>query len=61
MSKLSILVYSDDSTVRQAVITALGKRLSPEFPENEIREFATADALRLYAVEENKGNKKTLI
>lgn len=60
MSKLSILVYSDDSTVRESVITALGKRLSPEFPENEIREFATADALRLYAVEENKGNKKAI-
>ncbi len=60
MSKLSILVYSDDSTVREAVITALGKRLAPEFPENEIREFATADALRLYAVEENKGNKKAI-
>jgi DNA-binding response OmpR family regulator len=40
------------------VITALGKRLSPEFPENEIHEFATADALRLFAITENKGNKK---
>jgi len=58
MSKLSILVYSDDSSVRKAVITALGKRLSPEFPENEIHEFATADALRLFAITENKGNKK---
>lgn len=60
MSKLSILVYSDDSSVRKAVITALGKRLSPEFPENEIHEFATADALRLFAITENKGNKKGL-
>lgn len=58
MSKLSILVYSDDSSVRKAVITALGKRLSSEFPENEIHEFATADALRLFAITENKGNKK---
>ena len=58
MSKLSIIVYSDDSSVRKAVITALGKRLSPEFPENEIHEFATADALRLFAITENKGNKK---
>ena len=58
MSKLSILVYSDDSSVRKAVITALGKRLLPEFPENEIHEFATADALRLFAITENKGNKK---
>lgn len=58
MSKLSILVYSDDSSVRKAVITALGKRLAPELPENEIQEFATADALRLFAIAENKGNKK---
>jgi CheY-like chemotaxis protein len=58
MSKLSILVYSDDSSVRKAVITALGKRLAPELPENEIQEFATADALRLFAITENKGNKK---
>jgi CheY-like chemotaxis protein len=60
MSKLSILVYSDDSSVRKAVITALGKRLSPEFPENEIHEFATADALRLFAITENRGNKKDI-
>jgi CheY-like chemotaxis protein len=58
MSKLSILVYSDDSSVRKAVITALGARLAPELPLNEIHEFATADALRLFAITENKGNKK---
>ena len=58
MSKLSILVYSDDSSVRKAVITALGTRLAPELPLNEIHEFATADAHRLFAISENKGNKK---
>lgn len=60
MSKLSIVIYSDDSTVRQSLRTALGARLSPEFPENEIHEFATADALRLFAVESNRENRKKI-
>ncbi|MGA1158509.1 MAG: hypothetical protein ACO3UT_01710 [Candidatus Nanopelagicaceae bacterium] len=60
MSKLSIVIYSDDSTVRQSLRKALGVRLSPEFPENEIHEFATADALRLFAVEGNRENRKKI-
>lgn len=60
MSKLSIVIYSDDSTVRQSLRKALGVRLSPEFPENEIHEFATADALRLFAVESNRENRKKI-
>ena len=60
MSKLSIVIYSDDSTVRQSLRTALGARLSPEYPENEIHEFATADALRLFAVESNRENRKKI-
>ena len=48
MEKLVITLYSDDSSVRASVITALGKRLDPRLPEHEIKEFATADALRLY-------------
>ena len=46
--KLNIVLYSDDSTVRAAVKSALGQSLSPEMGEHQIREFATADALRLY-------------
>jgi DNA-binding response OmpR family regulator len=46
--KLVIALYSDDSTVRDSVKSALGKRISKELPENEIKEFATADALRLF-------------
>lgn len=46
--KYSIVLYSDDSNVRKAVIAALGSRVAPEMAEHEIREFATADALRLY-------------
>ena len=50
MSQLSIAIYSDDSSVRQAISKALGQRLSSSFPENLIHEFATADALKLFAL-----------
>ena len=46
--KYSIVLYSDDSTVRQAVTAALGTRVAPEMAEHVIHEFATAAALRLY-------------
>lgn len=46
--KVVIAIYSDDSTVRESIKTALGKRVSKELPENEIKEFATAAALRLF-------------
>ena len=48
MEKLVIALYSDDSTVRASVISALGKQLDPTLATHEIKEFATADALRLY-------------
>ena len=44
--KLQIALYADDSSVRQTVIKALGRRISPEFDEHEITEFATGPALR---------------
>ena len=44
--RLQIALYSDDSSVRQTVVKALGRRISPEFPEHEISEFATGPALR---------------
>ena len=44
--KVQIALYSDDSSVRQTVIKALGRRISPEFDEHEITEFATGPALR---------------
>ena len=47
-TKKHIIVYSDDSTVRASVISALGKRAAKDLPEHEIREFATAPALRAY-------------
>jgi DNA-binding response OmpR family regulator len=36
-----VLVYSDDSDVRQQVIMALGKRVHPDLPELEYVEVAT--------------------
>ena len=47
-SRKMILVYSDDLTVRAAVLSALGKRVSADLPEHDISEFATADALRAF-------------
>ena len=46
--KLTIAIYSDDSTVRSSIITALGNRISSNLPEHKIVEFATGPALRLY-------------
>ena len=47
MKKLQIALYSDDASVRATVIKALGRRISPEFNEHEITEFATGPALRM--------------
>ena len=48
MAAPKIIIYSDDSTVRQNIIGALGKRVSSDLPEHEILEFATGPALRQY-------------
>ena len=61
MSEISIVIYSDDATVRESVRKALGRRLSIDLPENEILEFATADALRLYVDSKKVGLKKKKI
>ena len=45
---LKIALYSDDSSVRSSVMTALGRRVSSELPEHQFIEFATGPALRLY-------------
>ena len=57
VERFKILVYSDDSTVRESVRKALGRRLSQDLPENEVIEFATADALRLYIDTKKVGKK----
>ena len=48
MATLQIALYSDDSSVRQSVRSALGQRISADLPEHNIVEFATGDALKLY-------------
>lgn len=45
---LTIAIYSDDSSVRASIITALGRRVSAELAEHKIVEFATGPALRLF-------------
>ncbi|MBM3721584.1 MAG: hypothetical protein FJW47_06805, partial [Actinobacteria bacterium] len=55
-----ILVYSDDATVRESIHKALGRRLSLDLPENEVIEFATADALRLYIDTKKVGKKSSV-
>jgi DNA-binding response OmpR family regulator len=47
-TKKQIIVYSDDSSVRASVISALGKRVAKDLPEHEFHEFATAPAMRAY-------------
>ena len=46
--KLNIVLYSDDSTTRAAITSALGTKVAADMAEHRIREFATANALRLY-------------
>lgn len=46
--KKQIAIYSDDSSVRAAIILALGSRVADDVPEHEVHEFATGPALRQY-------------
>lgn len=43
-----IIVYSDDSSVRQAIVSALGKKVANDLAEHQIEEFATGPALRAF-------------
>ena len=47
-NKKQIIVYSDDSSVRASIVSALGRRVAVDLPEHEIHEFATGSALRAY-------------
>lgn len=47
-NQLSIVVYSDDKTVRAHIAAALGSRVAPDLAPHVITEFATGPALRLY-------------
>ncbi|CAB5238975.1 unannotated protein [freshwater metagenome] len=46
--KTQIAIYSDDSSVRQGITNALGKKIATDLPEHEIHEFATGAALRAF-------------
>lgn len=56
-----ILVYSDDLSTRETIIGVLGKRTSADLPEHEIRQFATAAALRAYVDSAHVGGNADLI
>jgi hypothetical protein len=43
-----IIVYSDDASVRAAIVAALGKRVSDDLLVHQIEEFATGPALRAF-------------
>ena len=47
-SMIRVVVYSHDSAVRAAVISALGRKIAADLPAHEILEFATAPALRVF-------------
>jgi DNA-binding response OmpR family regulator len=52
-SKKQIIVYSDDSSVRSSIVSALGARAAKDLAEHEIHEFATGPALRAYVDSKN--------
>jgi hypothetical protein len=54
--KYSIVLYSDDVTVREAVIAALGTRVAPKMAEHVIHQFATGAALRLFVDAKKPGS-----
>ena len=46
--KSQIVLYSDDSSVRQTIIAALGRSTAADLPDHVIHEFATGPALRSF-------------
>ena len=58
--KYSIVLYSDDSSVRDAVIGALGNRVASDMAEHVIHQFATAAALRLFVDSKKPGSESPI-
>ena len=56
-TKKQIIVYSDDSSVRSSIASALGVRVAKDLPEHEIHEFATGAALRAYIDSKGVGGR----
>ena len=46
--EIRVVIYSDDSSVRAGIITALGRKMAADLPNHEVIEFATASALRAF-------------
>ena len=46
--EIRVVIYSDDSSVRAGIITALGRKMAADLPTHEVIEFATASALRAF-------------
>ena len=59
-SKKQIIVYSDDSSVRASIASALGRRVAVDLPEHEIHEFATGSALRAFVDSKSIDNQVDL-
>jgi DNA-binding response OmpR family regulator len=59
-SKKQIIVYSDDSSVRASIASALGRRVAIDLPEHEIHEFATGSALRAFVDSKSIDNQVDL-
>ena len=58
--KYSIVLYSDDSSVREAVVGALGSRVAGDMAEHVIHQFATAAALRLFVDSKKPGGESPI-
>jgi DNA-binding response OmpR family regulator len=56
-SKIRVVIYSHDSAVRAAVISALGRKIAADLPVHEVIEFATAPALRSFVDRPNLSGK----
>lgn len=57
--KIRVIVYSDDSSVRAAIVSALGRKVAADLPAHEVIEFATGPALRAFIDRPDlKGNLK---
>jgi DNA-binding response OmpR family regulator len=52
-TKKQIIIYSDDSSVRSSIVSALGVRAAKDLPEHDLHEFATGSALRAYVDSKN--------
>ncbi|TRZ86951.1 MAG: DNA-binding response regulator [Streptomycetaceae bacterium] len=54
-----IVIYSDDSSVRESIVAGLGSKVAADLPEHDIEQFATGKALRMYL--DNKGSADLFI